>query len=78
MLLPTLALARSLNLTVMAEGVETQEQVDWLLQRGCRYLQGYRFSRPVPQAEFLLLAARHYALHGASSPDQALALSGRA
>jgi len=41
-------LARSLNLEVVAEGVETESQRRWLLAEGCVSMQGYLFSRPVP------------------------------
>jgi EAL domain-containing protein (putative c-di-GMP-specific phosphodiesterase class I) len=43
-----LALASSLDLSVVAEGVETVEQEDFLIMAGCRYLQGYLYSRPMP------------------------------
>ena len=43
----TIALAQSLKLEVVAEGVESAEQRDWLLAHGCRVLQGYLFGWPV-------------------------------
>ncbi len=43
-----LSLARSLDLSVVAEGVETAGQRDFLLQCGCKAFQGYFFGRPVP------------------------------
>ncbi|MCM4081038.1 putative bifunctional diguanylate cyclase/phosphodiesterase [Paractinoplanes hotanensis] len=53
-----LAIAESLNLTVVAEGIETPEQHADLVALGCRLGQGYLFSRPVPpnEATALLLA----------------------
>ena len=54
------AMARSLNLQMIAEGVEQPEQLEFLQQQGCYQYQGYLFSKPVPLLEFhdLLLASR--------------------
>jgi diguanylate cyclase (GGDEF)-like protein/PAS domain S-box-containing protein len=49
------SLAASLNLEVIAEGVETQAQRELLLATGCRRFQGYLFGRPMPLAEFARL-----------------------
>jgi diguanylate cyclase (GGDEF)-like protein/PAS domain S-box-containing protein len=49
-------LAHGLGMTPLAEGIETQEDWLFLVERGCRLGQGYFFSRPVPAAEIL---ARH-------------------
>ena len=46
------ALGKSLGLNVIAEGVETAAQRDFLARHGCLIYQGYYFSRPVPLAEF--------------------------
>ncbi|MDT0501716.1 MULTISPECIES: EAL domain-containing protein [unclassified Halomonas] len=43
-----ISLARSLELDVIAEGVETEAQRDWLINHGCTRFQGYLFSRPQP------------------------------
>ena len=47
-----LALAGTLKLDVVAEGIETSEQRDFLVARGCRLLQGYLLGKPRPIAEF--------------------------
>ena len=46
-----LNIASSLHMTVVAEGVETEEQAAWLSQQGCPVLQGYLFAKPMPAAD---------------------------
>lgn len=46
--LSIIGLARGLGLSVVAEGVETEAHEQWLFQQGCDYLQGYRYSKPLP------------------------------
>jgi EAL domain-containing protein (putative c-di-GMP-specific phosphodiesterase class I) len=47
-----IAMARSLRLTVVAEGVETRDQLNFLARRGCQVVQGYLFSPPVAAEDF--------------------------
>jgi len=53
-----IALAHSLELAVIAEGVETQSQRDFLEQLSCHTYQGYLFNRPVPIEDFEALVIR--------------------
>lgn len=50
-----IAMAHSMNLRVVAEGVETEEQFEFLKAHDCEVIQGYLISRPVPPQEFELL-----------------------
>ena len=56
-----ISLARGLNLDVIAEGVETRAQVNFLKSHGCRYMQGFLFSKPLtgPQLEQVLRNQRN-------------------
>ena len=47
-----IVMARSLSMDVIAEGVETEEQRQFLMENGCSDYQGYLFGRPVPIDEF--------------------------
>jgi len=46
-----IALAKNMGLSVVAEGVETASQKDFLVGNGCRYIQGYFYARPMPANE---------------------------
>ncbi|HNP52422.1 MAG TPA: EAL domain-containing protein, partial [Nitrosomonas nitrosa] len=46
-----IAMARGLKLEVLAEGVETEQQLSFLQQHDCDYYQGYLFHRPAPPAQ---------------------------
>jgi diguanylate cyclase (GGDEF)-like protein len=52
-----IGMARTLELEVIAEGVETEVQRDFLERHGCDLYQGYLFGRPMPLADFLAMAA---------------------
>lgn len=45
-------MSKWLNVPMLAEGVETKEQYDFLVSIGCSYIQGFYFSRPVPEKDF--------------------------
>ena len=53
------ALAHGLGLEITAEGVETLEQAEYLVEQGCDVLQGYAFARPMPVQQFVELQASH-------------------
>jgi diguanylate cyclase (GGDEF)-like protein len=48
-----IASGRQLGYETIAEGVESEEQLTWLRERGCRYVQGYAIARPQPLGAFL-------------------------
>jgi diguanylate cyclase (GGDEF)-like protein len=78
-----ISLAHSLRLTVVAEGVETAEQVAFLQKHGCDQYQGYYFSRPVEAAAFAELLRTGASSDGDSTSDaertqSRLAVIGRA
>lgn len=52
----TIALARDLDMSIVAEGVETKEHARFLLNSGCNCAQGFYYSRPVDTAEFEVLS----------------------
>ena len=48
----TITLAKKLGLDIVAEGIETREQVDFLVEQNCDLIQGFYFSKPLPIEEF--------------------------
>jgi diguanylate cyclase (GGDEF)-like protein len=65
-----LGLAHRLSLTVVAEGIETEMQANWLRARHCQVGQGYLFHRPAPAVDF-----RHKLAHEQAEPPLAIAAS---
>ena len=53
-----ITMAERLGLEVVAEGVETDEQLDFLRAKGCKIFQGYYFSRPQPVEDFTELLGK--------------------
>ncbi len=58
-----IGLAKGLGLSLVAEGVESRAHEEWLERHGCQFLQGYRYSKPVPFEtliqEFIAIPAAH-------------------
>ena len=73
--LAVIQLGHSLKLRTIAEGVETQEQLNFLRENGCHEAQGYFLSRPIPAKEFALLLAHGslIALAGTGKPIKSAA-----
>jgi len=63
----TIRLAHTLGLSVVAEGVETAEQARYLDSLDCDVMQGYYFSRPLPEAQ-----ARAFIIHGVTGGEPAI------
>ena len=45
----------TMDIKIIAEGAETKEQVEFLRDNGCDYIQGYYFYKPMPEEEFVKL-----------------------
>jgi len=60
-----IAMGQTLNLNVVAEGVEERYQMEYLRDRGCEFYQGYYFSKPVPEKFFFELLQKNHAMSGA-------------
>jgi EAL domain-containing protein (putative c-di-GMP-specific phosphodiesterase class I) len=61
-----IAMAENLGLRVIAEGVETEQQLAFLRARGCTEFQGYLFSKPVPPEQFAELMTSGLRVNGAN------------
>jgi EAL domain-containing protein (putative c-di-GMP-specific phosphodiesterase class I) len=55
-----ISMTRHLNLKVIAEGVETEEQLGFLRQNNCTEIQGYWFSPPLKEDRMIQLLAKHH------------------
>ena len=70
-----ISIAHSLEIKVIAEGVETEHQMSFLLANGCDSMQGFLFSKPLTGSEFIALLERESAGSGPSSLLRQLQLS---
>ncbi len=57
-----IGIAKALHLNILAEGVETQEQVSFLQQAGCQYAQGFYYSKPLSTEDFVSFLKTHTVL----------------
>ncbi len=62
-----IALARDLRRSVVVEGVENEQDADWLKALGCEFAQGFYFSQPLPSADALKFIAMHFDMQSARS-----------
>ncbi|MGD9189772.1 MAG: EAL domain-containing protein, partial [Desulfobacteraceae bacterium] len=76
--LAIIAMAHSLNLKVIAEGVETEGQMMYMYRHGCDEMQGYYYSRPLPASDFERLVLKDHCLslpsNAAETPDNTILL----
>ncbi len=59
-----IGMAQAMSMEVLAEGVERQDQLEYLLSKGCDRAQGYHFGKPVPAPEFEAMLHRQKAAQG--------------
>ncbi|MDD5272227.1 MAG: EAL domain-containing protein [Methylovulum sp.] len=68
-------MGHSLGQKIIAEGVETEQQLEYLTHRGCDIIQGYFFSKPLPTQDMTRLLAKEAQQHLTSSQKRALPVS---
>lgn len=49
----TIRMIKSIGMEIVAEGVETAETADWLIEKGCDYIQGFYYAKPMPESEYI-------------------------
>ena len=54
-----ISIAEHFGFDTLAEGAEEPEEIEWLAQRACRYVQGYAVCHPLPMGEFRSWLAQH-------------------
>ncbi|ASP36331.1 bifunctional diguanylate cyclase/phosphodiesterase [Labrenzia sp. VG12] len=70
-------LAKSLDISVLAEGVETEGERDWLRQNGCDVIQGFLISKAVPEDQLAALILKQNFVQPVSAAEQPLAARAR-
>lgn len=73
----TIRMIKALGMLVLAEGIESSEQAEWLTRLGVDYFQGYYYGRPLPRDDFLELmkisTTEYYKVNGLTFSDEAIA-----
>jgi sensor c-di-GMP phosphodiesterase-like protein len=64
-------MAKSLQLDIVAEGIESEQQANWLIEQGVEYGQGFLYSRPLPCAEFRKYFHKYQKSSSHAMPDKA-------
>ena len=54
----TIRMIKSIGMEIVAEGVETAETAQWLIDKGCDFIQGFYYARPMPEDEYLAFLAK--------------------
>ncbi|EJL94409.1 putative signal transduction protein containing sensor and EAL domain containing protein [Herbaspirillum sp. CF444] len=67
-----IGMAKTLRLKIVAEGVETQEQADYLLRHEVEFVQGWLYAKAMPAAEFIAYCRHNLALHQGIAPAHAM------
>ncbi len=67
-----ISMAESLNLDVIAEGVETGNQLDIIAQLGCDYVQGYFYAKPMAKEDLISWIEHHEQMYPQSDSDELL------
>ena len=65
----TVEMLKDLHKKIVVEGVETQEMVDILTEMHCDYLQGYLYSKPLPEGNYIAFLQRYLWLPNQNSND---------
>ena len=72
----TIALAKDLGMEIVAEGLESREQIAFLLRHGCRLGQGYYYARPLEKDRYFSVPGRRKTAAGGTTMREAVSEAG--